>query len=131
MTSAANCRVNTKYLSGSVYRIGYGNILLDMQPSLPVPGTVIDRDDGSAIPFQLAPYMGQSFTQFCKLAPLINNIPHGSRLPADNSNLFELAEETYSRLLQWADSLPTAMGPGTDMPHHVAVVQWVTLPTVV
>lgn len=67
--------------------------------------------------------MGQSFTELCRLAPLINKILHQYRVPAVSRMPFDMAEETYTKLLEWADALPVAMGQGRHMPHHVAIVQ--------
>lgn len=108
---------------GRFYGSSYWNALIDIQPWLPIPGTTIDREDGSTVPFHLPPYMGQSFTQFCRLAPLINRILHRNRLAPNEHTSSSLVEKTYLMLLQWSDSLPTAMGPGTHMAHHVAIMQ--------
>lgn len=105
------------------YGSTYWDATIDIQPWLPVPGTIIDRDDGSTVPFRMPSYMGQSFTQFCKLAPLVNRILHQRRMAPTERISFDLVEKTYLMLLQWADSLPIAMGPGKNMPPHVAIVQ--------
>ncbi|KAJ4387481.1 hypothetical protein N0V93_008073 [Gnomoniopsis smithogilvyi] len=104
------------------YGSRYWDALIDIQPWLPIPGTIIDRDDGSTVPFRLPPYMGESFTQLCRLAPLINRIVHQRRLATNDGVSLKVVEETYMMLLQWADSLPIAAGPGRNMSPHVAIM---------
>lgn len=108
--------------------MNYWEALIDIQPWLPIPGTSIDRADGVPVDFPLPAYMGNSFTELCKLAPLINKILHQYRFSAATRTPLDMAEETYIKLLEWADSLPISMGQGRHMPHHVAIVQYV-LPT--
>lgn len=106
-----------------LYGVNYWHALINIQPWLPIPGTTIDRGDGTVVNFPLPLYMGHSFTELCKLAPLINKILHQYQLSAATRCPFDMAEETYVKLLQWADSLPISMGQSSHMPHHVAIVQ--------
>ncbi|CAN8105293.1 unnamed protein product [Discula destructiva] len=102
--------------------VNYWKALIDIQPWLPIPGTTIDRGGGNVVDFALPSYMGNSFTELCKLAPMINKILHQYRFPPATRTPFDMAEETYVKLLEWADSLPIAMGSGRYMLDHVAIV---------
>lgn len=80
--------------------------------------------------FGLPSYMGQTFTELCKLAIIINDMlrqqhDDGDKVApiARTGTSLGLAEDMYSRLLQWSDSLPVAMARELHMPHHVAVLQ--------
>ncbi|KAI3399117.1 hypothetical protein diail_7696 [Diaporthe ilicicola] len=108
---------------GMNYQITY----IDIPSWLPVPGTVIVRSDGRSEPFGLPAYMGQSFTQLCRLTPLINEMLNdyydcGDGVAPRTRASFSVAQGLYKRLLKWADSLPVTMARGDDMPHHVAIL---------
>lgn len=105
------------------YQIAY----VDIPSWLPIPGTSIVRSNGDSVPFELPSYMGQSFTQLCKLTPLIsemlqNYYDSGDGVAPTNRASFSFAQGLYNRLLDWADSIPVAMARGDGMPHHAAIV---------
>ena len=98
---------------------------------LPIPGTEIIRANGESEPFELPAYMGQSFTELCRLTPLINEMLQeyydgGDGVAPSSRASFIFAQQLYTRLLDWADGLPMSMargGGGDDMmPHHAAIV---------
>lgn len=104
--------------------MNYQTSYIDIPPWLPIPGTTIVRADGNAVPFKLPSYMGNSFTELCRLMPIINSVLQ--EYHRDESTVrvpFAFAESVYNDLLQWADSLPVTMARRQDMPHHVAVSQ--------
>lgn len=107
--------------------MNYQNCYIDIASWLPIPGTAIVRYDGESEPFELPAYMGHSFTELCKLTPLINEMLHeyydsGDGVAPSNRASFAFAQGLYGRLLDWADALPVAMARGDDMPHHAAIV---------
>lgn len=110
--------------------MNYQRSYVDIPPWLPIPGTSIVYEGGrDAVPFPLPSYMGHSFTALCSLAPIINDIliqhyDSGDRVPpVTSATSFEFAERIYDVLMAWAQSLPVAMSPLGDIPHHVAVIQ--------
>ncbi|KAJ0108827.1 c6 transcription factor [Diaporthe amygdali] len=110
-------------LLGMNYQYAY----IDIPSWLPIPGTTIVRADGGSEPFELPGYMGQSFTELCRLTPLINEMLHdyydsGDGVAPTNRASFSFAQGLYRRMLEWADSLPVTMARGDGMPHHAAIV---------
>lgn len=72
--------------------------------------------------------MGQSFTELCKIMPIVNEVLHryydvGDKVPQTTRISFDFAKSIYYRLLRWSDSLPVSMARGVQTPHHVATVQ--------
>lgn len=107
--------------------MNYQNTYIQIPSWLPVPGTAIVRSDGESVPFELPAYMGQSFTELCRLTPLINEMLHeyydgGDGVAPTKRASFAFAQWLYTRMLDWADSLPVSMARGEDMPHHAAIV---------
>lgn len=107
--------------------MNYQNAYIHIPSWLPIPGTAILRSDGESEPFELPAYMGQSFTELCRLTPLINEMLHeyydsGDGVAPTNRASFAFAQGLYARMLDWADALPVAMARGDDMPHHAAIV---------
>lgn len=107
--------------------MNYQNTYIQIPSWLPVPGTAIVRYDGESVPFELPAYMGQSFTELCKLTPLINEMLHeyydgGDGVAPTKRASFAFAQGLYGRMLDWADTLPVSMARGEDMPHHAAIV---------
>lgn len=107
--------------------MNYQNAYIHIPSWLPIPGSVILRSDGESEPFDLPAYMGQSFTELCRLTPLINEMLHeyydsGDGVAPTNRASFAFAKSLYARMLDWADALPVAMARGDDMPHHAAIV---------
>ncbi|KAH8746506.1 hypothetical protein F5883DRAFT_254093 [Diaporthe sp. PMI_573] len=109
-------------LLGMNYQAAY----IRIPPWLPIPGTDVVRSDGELESFELPAYMGQSFTELCRLMPLINEMlqeyyDSGDGLAPTARASFSFAQRLYSRLLGWADDLPVSMARGDDMPHHAAI----------
>lgn len=107
--------------------MNYQNTYIHIPSWLPIPGTAILRSDGESEPFELPAYMGHSFTELCRLTPLINEMLHeyydsGDGVAPTNRASFAFAQGLYGRMLDWADALPVAMARSDDMPHHAAVV---------
>lgn len=107
--------------------MNYQNTYIHIPSWLPVPGTAIVRSDGEPVPFELPAYMGQSFTELCRLTPLVNEMLHeyydgGDGVAPTKRASFAFAQWLYARMLDWADSLPVSMARGEDMPHHAAIV---------
>lgn len=107
--------------------MNYQNAYIRIPSWLPIPGTPIVRSDGESEPFELPGYMGQSFTELCRLTPLINEMLHeyydsGDGVAPTNRASFSFAQGLYGRMLDWADALPVSMARGDDMPHHAAIV---------
>lgn len=107
--------------------MNYQNAYIHIPPWLPIPGTPIVRSDGESEPFQLPAYMGQSFTELCRLTPLINEMLHeyydsGDGVAPMKRASFAFAQELYGKMLDWADALPVSMARGDGMPHHAAIV---------
>lgn len=107
--------------------MNYQNAYIHIPSWLPIPGTLIVRADGESELFELPAYMGHSFTELCRLAPLINEMLHeyydsGDGVAPTNRASFAFAQSLYARMLDWADALPVAMARGDDMPHHAAIV---------
>ncbi|KAF3764046.1 hypothetical protein M406DRAFT_73893 [Cryphonectria parasitica EP155] len=107
--------------------MNYHRSYIDIQPWLPIPGTVIERTNAESIAFHLPDYMGQSFTQLCRLTPIIREIlgqyyDSGDRIAPTLRSSPEFAEKIYSRLLAWSDTLPLSMSRAQNMPHHAAVL---------
>jgi hypothetical protein len=105
----------------------YQNAYIRIPSWLPIPGTNIVRANGESEPFELPAYMGQSFTELCRLTPLINEMlreyhDSGDGIAPTKRASFSFAQGLYSRMLGWADDLPVSMARGIDMPHHAAVV---------
>lgn len=120
------------YCYATLHGMNYQNTYIHIAPWLPVPGTIIVRFAGPPVPFELPSYMGNSFTELCKLMPIVNEMistyyDDGDQVaPTVRAAVgISFAEETYGRLLQWADSLPLSMTRGDSMPHHAAVLQYV------
>lgn len=118
------------FCHATLHGMNYQSTHIRIPPWLPIPGSIIIRFDGPPVPFELPAYMGNSFSELCRLMPLINEIlnnyyGHGDRIPpiARASVGLQFAESTYEKLLQWADSLPLSMARGDGMAHHAAVVQ--------
>lgn len=107
--------------------MNYQNAYIRIPSWLPIPGTAIVRADGESEPFDLPDYMGESFTELCRLTPLINEMLHeyydsGDGVAPTNRASFNFAQNLYARMLDWADSLPVSMARGDGMPHHAAIV---------
>lgn len=107
--------------------MNYQNAYIHIPSWLPIPGTPIVRSNGEPEPFELPGYMGQSFTELCRLTPLINEMLHeyydsGDGVASMNRASFSFAQSLYGRMLDWADALPVSMARGDDMPHHAAIV---------
>ncbi|KAH8754767.1 hypothetical protein F5883DRAFT_431032, partial [Diaporthe sp. PMI_573] len=107
--------------------MNYQNAYIRIPSWLPIPGTNIVRANGESEPFELPAYMGQSFTELCRLTPLINEMlreyhDSGDGIAPTKRASFSFAQGLYSRMLGWADDLPVSMARGIDMPHHAAVV---------
>jgi hypothetical protein len=107
--------------------MNYQNAYIRIPSWLPIPGTNIVRANGESEPFELPTYMGQSFTELCRLTPLINEMLHeyhdsGDGIAPTRRASFSFAQGLYNRLLGWADDLPVSMARGDDMPHHAAIV---------
>lgn len=107
--------------------MNYQNAYIHIPSWLPIPGTPIVRLDGESEPFKLPDYMGQSFTELCRLTPLINEMLHeyydsGDGVAPTKRASFSFAQLLYGRMLEWADALPVSMARGDDMPHHAAIV---------
>lgn len=100
-------------------------------PWLPMPGMQIDREDGQTPETYAFPtYMGSTFTELCKLMPIVHEMLHvyydgGDRVAPSLRAPFDFAEKTYDTLLQWSAALPLDMARGDQMPHHAAVAQYV------
>lgn len=117
----------TPLLLGRLLGMNYQNAYIHIPSWLPIPGSVILRSDGESEPFELPAYMGQSFTELCRLTPLINEMLHeyydsGDGVAPTNRASFAFAQGLYARMLDWADALPVSMARGDDMPHHAAIV---------
>lgn len=107
--------------------MNYQNAYIHIPSWLPIPGTAIARSHGEPAPFELPAYVGQSFTELCRLTPLINEMLHeyygsGDGVAPTRRASFAFAQSLYGRMLDWADALPAAMARGDDMPHHAAIV---------
>lgn len=107
--------------------MNYQNAYIRIPSWLPIPGTNIVRTDGESEPFELPAYMGQSFTELCRLTPLINEMLHeyhdsGDGIASTKRASFSFAQELYARMLSWADDLPVSMARGDDMLHHASIV---------
>ncbi|KAK2596580.1 hypothetical protein N8I77_013462 [Diaporthe amygdali] len=107
--------------------MNHQNAYIDIPSWLPIPGTSVVRVDGESEPFELPNYMGQSFTELCRLTPLISEMLHnyydsGDGVAPTNRASFSFARGLYSRMLEWADALPVSMARGDGMPHHAAIV---------
>lgn len=107
--------------------MNYQKTYIHIPSWLPIPGTAIVRSDGESVPFELPVYMGQSFTELCRLTPLINSMLHeyydsGDGVAPTKRASFAFAQGLYGRMLNWADALPVSMARGEDMPHHAAIV---------
>lgn len=118
------------FCHATIRGMNYQNTHIHIPPWLPIPGSMIVRFEGPPVPFELPSYMGQSFSELCKLAPVINEILNnyyddGDLVPpfVRPSVGLNWAEKTYEKLLEWSDSLPLCMARGDSMPHHAAVVQ--------
>lgn len=114
-------------LLGRLLGMNYQYAYIDIPSWLPIPGTSIIRADGGSEPFDLPGYMGQSFTELCRLTPLINEMLHdyydsGDGVAPTNRASFSFAQGLYRRMLEWADTLPVTMARGPGMPHHAAIV---------
>lgn len=109
--------------------MNYQKSYIAIPPWLPIPGTsIVHGDRREVVSFDLPSYMGHSFTELCRLTPIINEIllqhyDNGDKVAPVTRTSFGFAENVYQQLLAWANSLPIAMAPGADMPYHVAVVQ--------
>lgn len=104
------------------YQVAY----IHIPPWLPLPGTAIVRSDGESVPFELPTYVGQSFTELCRLTPLVNEMLHeyydsGDGVAPTKRASFAFAQELYGKMLDWADALPVSMARGDGMPHHAAI----------
>lgn len=107
--------------------MNYQNAYIRIPSWLPIPGTTIVRTDGESEPFELPAYMGQSFTELCRLTPLINEMLHeyhdsGDGIASTKRASFSFAQGLYARMLSWADDLPVSMARGDDMLHHASIV---------
>ncbi|KUI52891.1 Nitrogen assimilation transcription factor nit-4 [Cytospora mali] len=117
------------FCHATLHGMNYQSTHIRIPPWLPIPGSIIVRFEGPPVTFELPSYMGNSFPELCKLMPIINDIlnnyyDHGDRIPpiVRASVGLNFAEQTYGKLLQWADSLPLYMARGDSMPHHAAIV---------
>lgn len=107
--------------------MNYQNTYIQIPSWLPIPGTAIVRSDGGSVPFDLPAYMGQSFTELCRLTPLIIEMLHeyydsGDGVAPTRRASFAFAQTLYRRMLDWTDTLPVSMARGEGMPHHAAIV---------
>lgn len=108
--------------------INYHNSYIDTQPWLPIPGTVIKRFSGEEVPFDLPEYMGSTFTELCRLAPVVNSVLRryyndGAGVNPTIRASLDFSETVINTLLAWADGLPVVMARVGDIPYHVAVLQ--------
>ncbi|KAG6355116.1 hypothetical protein INS49_004197 [Diaporthe citri] len=115
------------FCRATVLGMNHQNAYIHIPSWLPVPGTAIVRADGESEPFELPAYMGQSFTELCRLTPLIGEMLHeyydsGDGVAPTDRASFAFAQGMYARMLDWADALPVAMARGDGMPHHAAIV---------
>lgn len=118
------------FCHATLHGMNYQRTNVHIPPWLPIPGSMIVRFNGPPVAFDLPPYMGNSFSELCKLMPIINEIlnnyyDHGDGIPpvVRASVGLSFAGTTYEKLLQWSDSLPLCMARGDSMPPHSAVVQ--------
>jgi hypothetical protein len=87
-------------------------------PRMPIPGDQLPNQP----PIRpLPPYMGSSFTQFCKFWTIMfdMNMMHQRREAASLAH----AQLLYRRLLKWASELPRDVWRGGEATDHSTALQ--------
>lgn len=97
--------------------------VIEYPPYLPIPG-----DGGWAAGRHLPFYMGSTFTNMCDFYSIVHDIVWNyydcdfTIAPASRAKI-DFAQESYFKLLRWADALPLELARAESNAHHIVIAQ--------
>ncbi|KAB5585145.1 hypothetical protein GE09DRAFT_17115 [Coniochaeta sp. 2T2.1] len=107
---------------------------LEFPPQLNIPGAFSDRKGDEEVAdgetsHGLPEYMGRTFPAMCSFWVITSEWtsryympPHGPHQPVVGRVPWEVAQETFKKLLAWTDGFHFLLARGDQIPHHTAIL---------